>query len=159
LPYYYNQYNKTITAFLTDSVNNVKFEVTDLTGAKSTIEKSYNGTSVILAASGNITRVQLAALINDVTNYELPAITNPYADLDFIPYEMRTVVSALNNNGLMTEYSQYNMFAPKEPATQQMVADAVNKIAGRSLYVPTNPAAGITMSEAVQLMYSAIGSR
>lgn len=155
--YYYNDYTNEIVAFIapdgSDSVS-INLSVEDLKGTVSTASAVFSVADVVKNASGNLTRVQLAQYLYSLMGYELPEKPYNFTDIDYIPYNSRCVVTALKNNGVMTEYDR--SFKPNETATCGMLADALKVISGRDLYAPADASAPLTVDEALRILTESI---
>ncbi len=158
MSYFYNDYTNEITAYIVPDGNDtvsVDLSVADLKGTESKASAVFTVSDLVKSVKGTLTRVQLAEYIYSTMGYELPATPYNFADIDYIPYAARTMVTALKNNGIMTEYDR--SFKPNETATCKMLADALEVIAGREVYTPANPSAVLTVDEALRVLTSVLG--
>ncbi len=156
--YYYNDYTNEITAYIVPDGNDtvsVELTLADLKGTTSGASAVFNVTDIVKDAKGTLTRVQLAEYLYSTMEYELPATPYVFEDIDFIPYNARTMVTALRNNGLMTEYGR--SFKPNETATCGMLADALEIITERAIYTPTDASAPLSIDELLSVLTSVLG--
>ena len=157
IPYYFNEYNDTVTALLAPTEDgtttlNIEFKVKDLRGQGVVLNDIVELESVMETAQQEFTRVHLAKYIYDISDYELIDKVYSFTDLDYIPYETRLIASTLKEHDLMTEYKVGNSyeFRPNQRVTQQMFADIINKFTGRELYKPENPSSYINVNDAIK---------
>lgn len=162
LPYSYNDYDKSVTALLApaagESTLNVEFKVKDLRGQGVIINDTCKLESVMESAQDEFTRVQLAKYIYDISGFEPAKKVSNFSDLDYIPYDARLVVSTLKEHDIMMEnkVGDKYTFDSNSKVTQQMLADAINKLVGRSFYKPTDPSAYVTVNEAISVLLKSL---